>query len=107
MGSSIVLLTRRMYQGAGRGLDIELINQLERLVQDNLRPDLTVIFDLDPSIGLEGAPTGAVDKLKAKLVLSARARGYQYIASRVVDVAHRCKPDAGNGQTEFTQGVGG
>ena len=33
------------YQGAGRGLDVKLISQLERLVQDNLRPDLTVIFD--------------------------------------------------------------
>ena len=73
------------YQGAGRGLDVKLIGQLERLVQDNLRPDLTVIFDLDPSIGLQRArQRGQLDRIESqKLEFFERVRkGYQNIASR-------------------------
>jgi len=76
------------YQGAGRGLDVKLISQLERLVQDNLRPDLTVIFDLDPSVGLERArQRGQLDRIESqKLEFFQRVReGYQNIASRECD----------------------
>jgi len=73
------------YQGAGRGLDTKLISQLERLVQENLRPDLTVIFDLDARIGLERArQRGQLDRIESqKLEFFQRVReGYQNIASR-------------------------
>ncbi len=73
------------YQGAGRGLDVKLISQLETLVQDNLRPDLTVIFDLDPGIGLERVrQRGQLDRIESqKLEFFQRVReGYQNIASR-------------------------
>ena len=43
------------YQGAGRGLSVETIGQLQSLVQGELRPDLTLILDLDPEIGMERA----------------------------------------------------
>ncbi len=72
------------YQGAGRGLDEKLISQLERLVQVNLRPDLTVIFDLDPRIGLERArQRGQLDRIESqKLEFFQRVReGYKNIAS--------------------------
>ena len=35
------------YQGAGRGLPADLINEVVRLATDGLRPDLTFVFDLD------------------------------------------------------------
>ncbi len=85
------------YQGAGRGLDVKLISQLERLVQDKLRPDLTVIFDLDPSVGLERArQRGQLDRIESqKLEFFQRVReGYQNIASRegdrclLIDASH-------------------
>ena len=41
------------YQGFGRGFDLNLIRQLNRLASDGLTPDLTILFDLDPGIGLE------------------------------------------------------
>ena len=41
------------YQGGGRGLDQRKISLLEELIQEDLRPDLTVILDLNPQVGLE------------------------------------------------------
>jgi dTMP kinase len=41
------------YQGGGRGMDVAVIEQLERLVQGNLRPDLTLYLDLDPEIAAQ------------------------------------------------------
>ena len=38
------------YQGAGRGFDIETLNRLEHWVQGDLQPDLTLWFDLEPSL---------------------------------------------------------
>jgi dTMP kinase len=43
------------YQGGGRGLNQDIITQLQDLVQKTLRPDLTFILDLDPEIGLKRA----------------------------------------------------
>lgn len=40
------------YQGGGRGLEREKIATLEQLVQGELRPDLTLILDIEPSQGL-------------------------------------------------------
>lgn len=40
------------YQGAGRGIDIDKIAELERFVQDGFRPDMTLLFDVDASVGL-------------------------------------------------------
>ncbi|HZY30950.1 MAG TPA: dTMP kinase, partial [Candidatus Methylomirabilis sp.] len=41
------------YQGFGRGLDQDLIRQLNRFVTGGLGPELTILLDLDPRIGLE------------------------------------------------------
>ncbi|MEA2648970.1 MAG: dTMP kinase [Candidatus Binataceae bacterium] len=41
------------YQGYGRGLDLKLLNELNRLASDGARPDLTIVLDLDVETGLE------------------------------------------------------
>jgi dTMP kinase len=41
------------YQGAGRGFAFESIAQLERLVQEAMRPDLTLLLDAPVTAGLE------------------------------------------------------
>ncbi|VVE61535.1 dTMP kinase [Pandoraea captiosa] len=38
------------YQGGGRGLSLEKLSILERWVQGERQPDLTILFDLDPAI---------------------------------------------------------
>ncbi|ANC87309.1 dTMP kinase [Sphingomonas sp. NIC1] len=40
------------YQGAGRGMDEALIRGLHATMLDDLWPDLTLVLDLDPAIGL-------------------------------------------------------
>lgn len=40
------------YQGGGRGLSQEKISILEKWVQGDLRPDYTLLFDVDVKVGL-------------------------------------------------------
>jgi dTMP kinase len=40
------------YQGSGRGVPHEFIRDLESLVLDGWRPDLTLILDIEPNTGL-------------------------------------------------------
>lgn len=44
-----------VYQGIARGLDIELIYSLHRLLFEDLKPEVTFLLDLPPSIGLARA----------------------------------------------------
>jgi len=37
------------FQGYGRGLDLEVIERLNQFATGGLRPDLTIVFDLDPA----------------------------------------------------------
>jgi dTMP kinase len=43
------------YQGGGRGFDKDRIGLLETLVQGDLRPDMTLILDIDIELGLNRA----------------------------------------------------
>lgn len=43
------------YQGYGRAYDLTLIETLERLVQGTRQPDITFLFDIEPSLGLARA----------------------------------------------------
>lgn len=55
--SSVVLCDRYTdstlaYQGAGRGLDLELLAAMNRAATGGLAPDATLLFDIDPHAGL-------------------------------------------------------
>jgi len=43
------------YQGGGRGINIDRIALLEQWVQGELRPDLTLLFDLPVEVGMKRA----------------------------------------------------
>ncbi|MDX1707288.1 MAG: dTMP kinase [Desulfobacterales bacterium] len=44
-----------VYQGFARGLSVELLLELHRILFDNLKPDITFLLDLPPQLGLERA----------------------------------------------------
>lgn len=69
------------YQGAGRKLDTSLIARLEELVQKSLRPDLTIILDLDPEIGLERARLrGELDRIESEQLSFFRSVRESYLS---------------------------
>ena len=43
------------YQGGGRQLDVQQIATLETLVQGERRPDMTILLDVEPEVGLTRA----------------------------------------------------
>ncbi|HST67915.1 MAG TPA: dTMP kinase [Mycobacteriales bacterium] len=43
------------YQGAGRSLSVDDVRRLSRWATNGLKPDLTVLLDIDPEVGLERA----------------------------------------------------
>ena len=49
------------YQGYGRGLDLKLVRGLNRLASDGITPDLTIVLDCAPEIGLERSKARAED----------------------------------------------
>jgi dTMP kinase len=74
------------YQGAGRGLDSDLLASLNRAATGGLVPDLTLLFDLDPSTGVarrEGSsgPLNRLDQEPIEFHRRVRA-GYLELASR-------------------------
>lgn len=56
------------YQGGGRGLPAALVDSVNRLACGEIRPDLTVLLDLDPALGLARASardSGKADRLES------------------------------------------
>lgn len=53
------------YQGYGRGADIERINYLNSIATANLKPDLTLVFDVDSTIAQKRLG-GTKDRLESE-----------------------------------------
>lgn len=68
------------YQGGGRQLGTDIVARLEELVQGPMRPDLTILLDLDPEIGLQrAAQRGQLDRFeKEQLDFFIRVRDAYY-----------------------------
>lgn len=64
------------YQGYGRGLDLHFVAQLNARVTGGLEPDLTILLDIDPALGLQRiAARGEKDRLeRADLAFHERVR---------------------------------
>lgn len=57
------------YQGGGRGLDTHLIEQLEKIVQKGIQPDVTFYLDIDVKLGLQRASQRAeLDRFESEVV---------------------------------------
>ena len=75
-----------IYQGYGRGLDLERIQHLNRIATDGVKPDVTFVLDLPVEIGLQRVQSsrGGLDRLeREKIEFHRRLReGYQTIAQQ-------------------------
>lgn len=49
------------YQGYGRGINLKLINQLNRAATEGLKPEFTILLDLPPEVGLMRAKSRNLD----------------------------------------------
>lgn len=47
------------YQGYARGLDIDRLKMLNNIATNGLKPDLTLLFDVDPNIAMQRVGTRA------------------------------------------------
>ena len=83
------------YQGHARGLGVESVRAMNVAATGGLVPDRTLLFDIDPRIGLERATTGGADRIEAEsLAFHQRVReGFLDIADgepervRVIDAS--------------------
>lgn len=91
----------RAYQSFGRGMPLTVIDELNSVAMQGVRPDLTVFLDLPVEAGLARAgESGEADRFEGEAAaFHGRVRlGYQALASReperwlVVDASH--SPDA-------------
>lgn len=83
------------YQGGGRGLSVERIALLEQFVQGDLRPDLTLVFDLPVEIGLSrAAARGRLDRFEQEGKAFFEAVRQAYLARAVAEPARYSLVDA-------------
>lgn len=86
------------YQGAGRGLGMEYIQQLCEMACEGLTPDITLLLDIDPKVGLErtlktakeNALAGEMDRIELeKLEFHEKVRkGFMQLAEENSDRIH-------------------
>ena len=99
------------YQGYGRGFDLKLLSDLNRLASDGMKPELTIVLDLAVEIGLErtrARAKGAVrgpDRFEGEVTdFHRRVReGFQAIARAEPDrvVSNRRRPPARSRQRRY------
>ncbi|WP_374679647.1 dTMP kinase [Hydrocarboniphaga effusa] len=78
------------YQGAGRGVEAHKLAAIEQMVLGDLRPDLTLVFDIDPSVGLARAQgRGDANRFEAE-TLAFMQRVRQAYLDRAASEPQRC-----------------
>lgn len=92
------------YQGFGRGIDIKMINQLNKIATSNLVPELTILFDCDIQKGLSRAGARGKDRLENEDILFHKKvrKGYKWLAKKypsrikIIDARNRSIDDIGS-----------
>jgi dTMP kinase len=57
-----------VYQGYGRGLDLQMIESVNALATDGLKPDMTILIDTPPEMGLRRKHHSSGDRFEAEHV---------------------------------------
>jgi dTMP kinase len=97
----------RAYQGAAGGVDPELIGALERHILQEVRPDLTLIFDFPTEVGLTRAASRAGAEMRFE---SKGVAFHERLREAFLEIARaepeRCAViDASGSMDEVEQGV--
>jgi dTMP kinase len=96
------------YQGGGRGLSVERIASLEHFVQGELRPDLTLVFDLPVEIGLARASArGRLDRFEQEGRVFFEAVRNAYLKRAEADPARYQLVDAAQPLAQVQQALDG
>ncbi|AZC36294.1 dTMP kinase [Pseudomonas chlororaphis] len=94
------------YQGGGRGLSVERIATLERFVQGELRPDLTLVFDLPVEVGLARASArGRLDRFELEGRVFFDAVRQAYLKRAAADPARYLLVDASQPLSQVQQAL--
>lgn len=56
------------YQSYGRGLDLSVVKEVNRIACQGLKPDLTFLLDVTPELGLSRKTNGAGDRFEQEAV---------------------------------------
>ena len=80
-------LSSQAYQGGGRGIAPELIQQIKQAVLGDFAPDLTVYLDIDPAVGLQRArERGELDRIEQEALAF-----FQRTRARYLELARQDK----------------
>ena len=76
-----------VYQGLGRAIGMEIVEQLNQITVGNLKPDLTILLDLDAKVGIERAKSrqsGELDRIEneSHVFFEAVRNGYLELAKK-------------------------
>ena len=94
------------YQGGGRQLGAETVASLEKLVLGDLRPDLTLLFDLPVQTGMQRvAGRGATDRFEAESVRFFERVRNAYLARAAADPSRFRVIDASGNEDQVWEQV--
>ena len=94
------------YQGGGRGLDKTVISELEQLVQGALRPDLTLVLDIEPELGLQRAAARAeLDRFEREDIAFFNRVRQAYRERAEANPAHYAQVDAGQSLSDVQSDI--
>ena len=83
-----------VYQGIARSIDLQVINQLKDIAVGSLKPDLTLLLDLDPEAGIKRAEerqSGTLDRIEAESLEFFKSVRQAYLDLKVA-IAYLCPP---------------
>lgn len=100
----------RAYQGIFGGVDPGFLQVLERITLDGLRPDLTLILDLPPELGLARAaarrvPQTATDRFESEDIGFHEALRQAYLAIAAAEPERCVVVDAAQDEVEVAQAI--
>ena len=76
-----------VYQGLGRAIGMDIVEQLNQMTVGTLKPDLTILLDLDAKVGIERAKSrqsGELDRIENESItfFEAVRNGYLELAQK-------------------------